>query len=119
MPKKQTEAGKILRLAANEGLAATQRQRCDGKHGQGRAKMSCIAVNYALTSRKYPPKVWILTRKPLYAFLEALGLDTNDVAQFPRQDDDNWEEIQCWRYSWLMFAADIADEWELDLVTDS
>lgn len=111
---KTTDAGEILRLAADKYLAHTHREWRTGKDGDRVAQMSCVAVVLAFRPLKFS-RFSLKQEEALFKFLRDLGCDTTGLNQFPEQWASNWEEVQEWRYSWLMFAADLADEWRIEL----
>ena len=66
---------------------------------------SCNAV--ARVAVKYN-----LPFRPFEDFLQSLGLQTSSASQFPSELSP--EELWSWRYAWLSFVTDLAEEWGVE-----
>lgn len=66
---------------------------------------SCVAVIRVAVKYNLP-------FRPFEDFLESLGLHTWSSAQFPSNLSS--KELWSWRYAWLSFVADLAEEWGIE-----
>jgi hypothetical protein len=101
------KTSELLRRAANEHLW----------EGEGvyqfyteKKQFSCDSVNQAY--RTATRNKWATTPSHVKAFLKELGVNLNGFHEF--DEFPHGPACQGARYAWLMFAADIADEWGVE-----
>lgn len=102
MGKRMTVA-QVLRLAANTCLWNGYAR----DTGIRKAAMSCIAVDVAMDVAG----PYVVPRDKTRQHLRRLGVNCTSTREF--DEFPPGPKRQSARYAWLMFAADIAEEWKV------